>query len=57
VPVKLGFEDGATAEIVEGIPAGTPVVTIGVDALRDDARVRLPGDPEMPKPEPAKPGS
>ncbi len=57
VPVELGFEDGATAEIVEGISAGTPVVTIGVDALRDDARVRLPGDPEMPKPEPAKPGS
>lgn len=57
VPVKLGFEDGTVAEVVEGLAAGAPVVTIGVDALRDDARVRLPGDPVMPKPEPVTPGT
>jgi membrane fusion protein (multidrug efflux system) len=57
VPVKLGFEDGTRAELVEGIEAGATVVTIGNEALRDDARVRLPGDPEMPKAEPDKTGS
>jgi membrane fusion protein, multidrug efflux system len=57
IPVTLGFEDGTLAEVTEGLNVGAPVVTIGNDALRDDARVRLPGDPAMPKPEPASPGN
>ncbi len=57
VPVTLGFEDGTVAELLEGLEVGAPVVTIGNDALRDDARVRLTDDPAMPKPEPASTGS
>lgn len=51
VEVKLGFEDGVLAEIVEGIVAGDQVITVGNQALRDDARVRLPSDPVMAKEE------
>ncbi len=57
VPVKLGFEDGTRAELTEGLAVGAPVITVGHEALRDDARVRLPGDPAMPKPEPDPAGS
>ncbi len=49
VGVKLGFEDGTNAEIVEGVAQGEQVVTVGNQALRDDARVRLPSDPVMAK--------
>lgn len=49
VPVTLGFEDGTLAEVVEGVAAGEQVVTVGNQALRDDARVRLPSDPVMAK--------
>ncbi|MBM4389942.1 MAG: efflux RND transporter periplasmic adaptor subunit [Deltaproteobacteria bacterium] len=54
VRVKLGFEDGVNAEIVEGVAAGEQVVTVGNQALRDDARVRLPSDPVMAKAEEGK---
>lgn len=54
VGVKLGFEDGTSAEIVEGVAAGEQVVTVGNQALRDDARVRLPSDPVMAKAEEEK---
>jgi membrane fusion protein (multidrug efflux system) len=44
-PVKLGFEDGEVAELVNGLDEGAQVVVVGNEALRDGARVRLPGDP------------
>lgn len=50
VPVELGFEDGKLAEITGGLAVGDAVITVGNQAPRDDARVRLPEDPEMPKP-------
>lgn len=45
--VKIGFEEGETAEIVEGANAGDVVVSLGNQALRDGARVRLPEDPTL----------
>ncbi len=50
VAVKLGFEDGTLAEITEGLAAGEVVITVGNQALRDDARVRLPEDPKLEQP-------
>lgn len=47
VPVTIGFEDGKLAEITEGLAVGDTVITIGNQALRDDARVRLPTDPAI----------
>jgi membrane fusion protein, multidrug efflux system len=47
VAVKLGFEDGENAEIIEGVAEGASVVVVGNAALRDGARVRLPGDPTI----------
>ena len=49
-----GTSEGPTPP-VESRP--TAPYRTGVDALRDDARVRLPGDPVMPKPEPVTPGT
>jgi transcription antitermination factor NusG len=43
--VKLGFEDGELVEVIEGPAEGAQVVVVGNAALRDGARVRLPGDP------------
>lgn len=45
VQVELGFDDGTIAELKSGLGAGDLVVTVGNQSLRDDARVRLPGDP------------
>jgi hypothetical protein len=47
VRVKVGFEDGERAEIVEGLAPGDAVVVVGNDSLREGARVRLPGDPTV----------
>lgn len=45
VAVEVGFEDGETAEMKSGVTAGDQVIIVGNQALRDGARVRLPGDP------------
>ncbi len=45
--VKVGYEDGDKAEILDGLAEGTQVVVVGNEALRDQARVRLPGDPTV----------
>jgi membrane fusion protein, multidrug efflux system len=47
VPVEVGYEDGEVAEVLSGLAAGEQVVTVGNAALRDGARVRLPGDPTV----------
>lgn len=48
--VSLGYEDGEQAEIVSGLSLGEQVVVVGNEALRDGARVRLPGDPTVETP-------
>lgn len=45
--VDVGFEDGENAEILSGAVEGDQVVTVGNSALRDGAKVRLPGDPTL----------
>jgi membrane fusion protein, multidrug efflux system len=45
VPVRLGYIDGAFAEVVEGLKAGDRVVTAGKVALRDGSAVQVIGDP------------
>lgn len=60
VEVKVGYEDGEIAELLSGVDEGASLVVIGNQALRDGARVRLPGDPTIAerdeKPEAAGPG-
>lgn len=46
-PVEIGYEDGDLVEIVSGLTEGETVIVVGNEALRDDARVRLPGDPTV----------
>ena len=46
-PVQIGYEDGDQVEIVGGLTEGETVIVVGNEALRDDARVRLPGDPTV----------
>ena len=41
VPVKLGYTDGAWAEVREGVAVGDQVVTAGKSALRDGTEVQL----------------
>lgn len=43
VPVKLGYADGAWAEIRSGVSAGEQVVVAGKTALRDGTKVQLIG--------------
>ena len=50
LPVEVGFEDGENAEILSGAVEGDSVVTVGNAALRDGAKVRLPGDPTLTDP-------
>jgi len=45
VPVKLGYIDGAWAEIRQGLALGDRVVIAGKSALRDGAVVQVIGDP------------
>lgn len=45
--VQIGYEDGLNAEILSGVVEGASVVVVGNAALRDGARVRLPGDPTL----------
>ena len=45
VPVKLGYVDGAWAELVSGLKLGEPVVTAGKVALRDGSAVQVLGQP------------
>lgn len=45
VPVKLGYIDGAWAEIREGLAIGDRVVIAGKSALRDGSVVQVIGDP------------
>lgn len=47
VPVELGFVNDDVAEIVGGVDVDEAVVIVGHDNLRDEARVRLPGDPRL----------
>lgn len=49
VPVKLGYIDGAYAEVADGLKAGERVVTAGKVALRDGSAVQVIGDPEPKK--------
>lgn len=46
VPVKLGYVDGAWAELVSGLKLGEPVVTAGKVALRDGSAVQVLGQPQ-----------
>ena len=46
VPVKLGYVDGAWAELTSGLKLGEPVVTAGKAALRDGSAVQVLGQPE-----------
>jgi membrane fusion protein (multidrug efflux system) len=46
VPVKLGYVDGAWAELTSGLKLGEPVVTAGKVALRDGSAVQVLGQPE-----------
>lgn len=46
-PIEIGYEDGDLVEIVSGLTEGETVIVVGNEALRDDARVRLPGDPTV----------
>ena len=39
VPVKVGFNDGVSAEIVEGINPGEPVILVGKQTLNDGQAV------------------
>jgi membrane fusion protein (multidrug efflux system) len=43
VPVKLGYIDGAYAEVRDGLKQGEPVVTAGKVALRDGSAVQVIG--------------
>ena len=51
VRLKVGYADLDRVEILDGLEAGAPVVTLGTDGLRDGTAVRLPSDPPPKKPE------
>ncbi|CAN5695228.1 efflux RND transporter periplasmic adaptor subunit [soil metagenome] len=46
VPVRLGYIDGAYAEVLDGLKAGESVVTAGKVALRDGSAVQVLGKPD-----------
>jgi membrane fusion protein, multidrug efflux system len=43
LPVKTGFFDGASFEILEGIPPDASVILIGKQALLDGQAVQVTG--------------
>jgi membrane fusion protein (multidrug efflux system) len=47
VEIELGFIEVETVEVLGGLEPGDLVVSLGHEALRDEARVRLPEDPTM----------
>lgn len=48
--IDLGFVDDAHAEVAGGLDEGALVVSVGASNLRDEALLKLPGDPEPPPP-------
>lgn len=50
LPVRLGYIDGAYAEVLQGLKAGDPVVTAGKVALRDGSAVQVLGRPAAKAP-------
>ncbi len=46
LPIEVGFVEVEIVEVIGGLEEGDLVVTLGHEALRDEARVRLPSDPE-----------
>lgn len=44
--LTLGYTDAERVEVVEGLAEGDLVITAGNTNLREDARLRLPGDPD-----------
>lgn len=57
VPVKLGYVDGAWAELRSGLKPGDPVVTAGKVALRDGSAVQVIGAPAAKQVAAAKPAA
>jgi membrane fusion protein (multidrug efflux system) len=55
VEVTVGYEEGEVAELLSGVDEGASVVVVGNQALRDGARVRLPGDPTIAAKDETKP--
>ncbi len=47
VDIELGFLEVETVEVIGGLEVGELVVSLGHEALRDEARVRLPEDLSM----------
>ena len=47
VEIELGFLEVETVEVIGGLEVGDMVVSLGHEALRDEARVRLPEDLSM----------
>ena len=47
VDIELGFLEVENVEVMAGLEPGDLVVSLGHEALRDEARVRLPEDPTM----------
>lgn len=50
LPVRLGYIDGAYAEVLQGLKAGDPVVTAGKVALRDGSVVQVLRQPAAKMP-------
>lgn len=46
--IDLGFVDADHAEVAGGLGEGALVVSVGAANLRDEALLKLPGDPEPP---------
>jgi multidrug efflux pump subunit AcrA (membrane-fusion protein) len=40
-PVKTGISEGDYIEVVEGLKEGDRIVTVGVEGLKDEMKVRV----------------